>query len=367
MQKQLNLSFSCEKTHADSAYFAERWGGKYEYLCPLGLCFITCSIATYDEQPYAMITGPFLMVPLQEFVHEDLQNVFQGKHSQNLLASLKGIPFVTCNRVAYVADMIKLVAKNTSSVLYKKNQIQHEVTDAGKRMTELIYHHKGMEDALQLQLNLERQLINSIKLRDRENAQKLLNDILGSIYFNSYGDLKIIKARVTELVIGLLREAISAGVNIDHVFSLSGDYIGEIQKLESMRELDLWLSKALNAIMYSVFPSNNLRHSAVIARVCQYIDENYMKKITLNELAQLAGFSVSYLSKMFKEETQKSISAYMNMIRIENAKKLLLSTDMSLVELAYVVGFEEQSYFTKVFKKIEGVSPGKFRDTNISI
>ena len=88
-----------------------------------------------------------------------------------------------------------------------------------------------------------------------------------------------------------------------------------------------------------------------------------MKKISLNELAALAGFSVSYLSKIFKEETQKSISAYINYVRIENAKKLLTTTDISLVDLAYIVGFEEQSYFTKVFKKLEGIAPGKYRDS----
>ena len=69
------------------------------------------------------------------------------------------------------------------------------------------------------------------------------------------------------------------------------------------------------------------------------------------------------LSKIFKEETQKSISAYINYVRIENAKKLLTTTDISLVDLAYIVGFEEQSYFTKVFKKLEGIAPGKYRDS----
>ncbi|MEG2957857.1 MAG: helix-turn-helix transcriptional regulator, partial [Christensenellaceae bacterium] len=58
---------------------------------------------------------------------------------------------------------------------------------------------------------------------------------------------------------------------------------------------------------------------------------------------------------------------YINHERIESAKKLLKTTDISLVDLAYVVGFEEQSYFTKVFKKLEGVSPGRYRDVNTHI
>ncbi len=367
LQQRYNLDKKCTKLHIDGAYSSERWGGKYEYLCPLGMCFIASNIPKDAELRYSLVAGPFFMTEYDEFLREGLPNVFLDKNTYNLGDIAKSIAYIQCNRVSYIAEIINLVAKNAGYILRTGNALKNESEDASKRVYEIMYQHKDIKETMELQLALEKQLLNNIKLKNSTKARKLLNDILGGIYFNSFGEIRIIKARVTELVVMLLREAIAAGVNMDSTFALSGDYIEQIHSFDNIRDLDTWLAKVLNSITYSVFPGNNVRHSAVVNKVKKYISKNYMKKISLNELAGLAGFSVSYLSKIFKEETQKSISSYINYIRIESAKELLVSSDISLVELAYVVGFEEQSYFTKVFKKQEGVAPGKYRDVNLKL
>ena len=72
--------------------------------------------------------------------------------------------------------------------------------------------------------------------------------------------------------------------------------------------------------------------------------------------------SRSYLSKLFKDETGYSLFSYINHVRIEKSKELLLNDTISLVDVAGLCGFEDQSYFTKVFKKETGISPKRFRD-----
>ncbi|MEG1753960.1 MAG: helix-turn-helix domain-containing protein [Christensenella sp.] len=367
LQKRYGVEKNCAALHTNSAFQSEKWGGKYEYLCPLGLCFIASGVPLELELRYAIIAGPFFMVDLKEFAAEDLQNVFHKKDTRALLKIAENVGYIACNRVSYLAEMINIVTKSAAAAIRSSDLIKNEAKKPLERVHDLIYEHKDLKETLESQMEMEKVLLNHIKLKNREEAQELLNEILGGIYFHSFGDLKIIKARVTELVVGLLRAAVSSGIGIENVFALSGDYISEIQQFENIRDLNEWLTKVLNSIMFSVFPNSHVRLNAIVEKVRNYIEENYMKKISLNELANLAGFSVSYLSKIFKEETQKSISAYINHVRIENAKKLLRTTDISLVELAYVVGFEEQSYFTKVFKKLEGVSPGKYRDSNVCI
>ena len=86
-----------------------------------------------------------------------------------------------------------------------------------------------------------------------------------------------------------------------------------------------------------------------------------MNKISLNELAGIMHISVSYLSKIFKEETGMSISGFINSVRVDSAKQFLLDDRVSLIEAAYLSGFEDQSYFTKVFKKLTGQTPGIYR------
>ena len=74
--------------------------------------------------------------------------------------------------------------------------------------------------------------------------------------------------------------------------------------------------------------------------------------------------SRSYLSGLFKAETGRSLFAYLNQVRIEESKKLLCDPGIRLADIAAMCGFEDQSYFTKVFKNAVGLSPKKYRNTH---
>ena len=71
----------------------------------------------------------------------------------------------------------------------------------------------------------------------------------------------------------------------------------------------------------------------------------------------------SYFSKVFKEEMKENFNSYLNRVRIEMSKKLLSDDTMALIDVSNSVGYEDQSYFSKVFKKLVGVSPGKYRES----
>ena len=73
------------------------------------------------------------------------------------------------------------------------------------------------------------------------------------------------------------------------------------------------------------------------------------------------GLSPNYLSKLFQESVGVGFREQLNRIRIEESKQLLLNTDYSLADIALAMGFVDQSYFCKVFKRIVGLTPGKFR------
>ena len=90
---------------------------------------------------------------------------------------------------------------------------------------------------------------------------------------------------------------------------------------------------------------------------------NYMNKITLEGVAKHVYLSPSYFSKIFKEEMNCPFNHYMNQIRVEESKKLLLNPEIKLVDISNMTGFEDQSYYCKVFKKIVGITPGKFRES----
>ena len=84
--------------------------------------------------------------------------------------------------------------------------------------------------------------------------------------------------------------------------------------------------------------------------------------MSLEEIAASTYLSKTYLSSLFKKETGYSISEYINIVRIERSKSLLLEENISIIDIANLCGFEDQSYFTKVFKHIVGITPKKYRE-----
>jgi YesN/AraC family two-component response regulator len=80
-------------------------------------------------------------------------------------------------------------------------------------------------------------------------------------------------------------------------------------------------------------------------------------------VAEAVSLSPTYFSKIWNEEMKCRFTAYLNKLRIERARVLLRTTDTALVEIAGLLGYEDQSYFNKVFKKMVGLSPGRFRES----
>lgn len=112
-----------------------------------------------------------------------------------------------------------------------------------------------------------------------------------------------------------------------------------------------------------VFNLKDIKHVDVIYKAVNYIKENHMNKITLEEVASHVYLSPSYFSKIFKDDMKCNFNTYVNQVRVERSKQLLLNEDINLVDISNMVGYEDQSYFSKVFKKMVGVTPGKYRSS----
>ena len=101
-----------------------------------------------------------------------------------------------------------------------------------------------------------------------------------------------------------------------------------------------------------------LDHRAcIVAEVQEYIRKNPSKKLSLNDVAAVFNFSPGYLSQLFSQNGEASFVEFVTETRIAAAKELMASTDLKIYEISEMMGFESAFYFSKVFKKIEGVSP----------
>lgn len=102
-------------------------------------------------------------------------------------------------------------------------------------------------------------------------------------------------------------------------------------------------------------------YDRMIDNVISDIRDHYTEDISLTSLATKYNISMGHLSKMIKEQLQINFSDYIASLRIQRAKELLRDESISIQEIAEIVGYNDYFYFTKVFKKVEGISPSKYR------
>lgn len=100
---------------------------------------------------------------------------------------------------------------------------------------------------------------------------------------------------------------------------------------------------------------------ANIGRIMDWIKANYYKPLTVNEIANEFGYNADYLSAFFKKYTTFTLTYFMNKTRIDIAKALMVSLDISIKEAAYSSGFNDEKYFMKTFKKYENMTPSQYK------
>ena len=340
---------------------AERFGGKYIYYCPMGLtCFVSPILG--EVKSAAKITvGPFLMVERQDYVDCELLGLTPETKTL-ALEVLESIPTVPPARVNQLSTLLFLAVGFLNNVSASNRMLDAQASDAIQgQITSYIMRLKEGE-APPYPIETEKALLRSIAKADRLEANRLLNELQGHILFSTGRNFSLVKTRIYELLVLIGRAAIDAGANPGHTLDMSRDCLEKLPSMQNIEELCLWLSEVTNEYMDSVFRYADARHANAIHRCTQYIEAHYAEKISLEQLAGMVFLSPPYLSRIFKEETGASFNAYLNRVRIEKSKELLRHGGLRLADIAGAVGFEDQSYFTKVFKRAAGDTPNHYRD-----
>lgn len=107
-----------------------------------------------------------------------------------------------------------------------------------------------------------------------------------------------------------------------------------------------------------------IRHREVIRKAINIIEQKIQDMPSLSELASLLGISRTYFSQIFKEVTGMRLQEYINQIRLEKAKDLLVNINLKIKEVSYQIGFKDPNYFCRKFKKVTGLTPTVWRLEN---
>lgn len=206
-------------------------------------------------------------------------------------------------------------------------------------------------------------LIGKINLGDEEGAAAIFSQIADKINSNSELGFDAMKNLFIEYMVIVHRKAIEAGVSKDTYLNYD-DYIQEMLLADNMEKLIAWCINKIKYITKKIQTSKSEKGNYIVERAKEYIKENFHKEITLEELSKYLNISPQYFSRLFKEQTGYNFIEYLTFMRIEHSKRLMNSTNMSIKEICYSVGYGDPNYFSRLFKKNTGISPTSYAGKN---
>lgn len=162
--------------------------------------------------------------------------------------------------------------------------------------------------------------------------------------------------------------------NIINMIQVSEDYFSEVNeykinflnnvsKSKNLVELKKYYSDIHNYLLQLI--DNMGITDKIMEKVTEYIHENFSHQISLQMIASELYLSYSYLSTYFNKNYDVGFNDYLNQVRIKKAKEYLLDKDVQIAYVSHMVGYSSQGYFTKVFKKLVGMTPSQYRKKNI--
>jgi len=217
------------------------------------------------------------------------------------------------------------------------------------------------ENVLECFLEKESSLTAKVRVGDEEGALAVLNGLLNDTFKQNgiYPDM--LKVRILELLTIISRAAIEGGADPRIILELKVKYGNEIESIEHQEEFEKWINKAFKEVIGYVKVNQQIEVIRAIKLAQNYIDENYLKQLTLEDVADYVHLSVYYFSHMFKKEIGMTFVEYVTEKKISKAQQLLLTTDLSISDIAREVGYWDSNYFGKVFKNTVGTTPSQYR------
>ena len=164
------------------------------------------------------------------------------------------------------------------------------------------------------------------------------------------------------------RASIDGGVSPDIAYDLC-DFFGQrIEDAGSIEDLSQTTQDLLQTYFKKVCESKQTEGvSSIVKNCCDYIGVHINEKLSIGDLAERAGYSEYYFSRKFKQEMGCTITEYIMREKIERAKVLLSTTNMSILDISIELSFNSRSYFSDSFQKIAGVAPGEYRKQNVRL
>ncbi|QHQ60883.1 helix-turn-helix domain-containing protein [Anaerocolumna sedimenticola] len=201
-----------------------------------------------------------------------------------------------------------------------------------------------------------------LELCDKDKLFAATEKMFKEIAQHDHIDYNNVIQILNQLVTNLIDKIVESHLRITDIFEDKDHLYKSLWLNETLDDACNWLIEKYNAVIdYQNRVLNN--DEIYFNNAIQFIKQNYKKDINIDIVAENIGISYSYLRKIFKEKTDKSLVDYINELRLNDAKNMLRNTRLTIKEISSLCGYNHERSFSRVFTQYENITPGMYRNT----
>jgi two-component system response regulator YesN len=353
----------CRETHRRSGEESFRWGSPYIYNCPFGLMEWAVPVVVQNTLIGVIICGQVLIQNLDDLSYEQVIRRCRefGLRDDEVNSALEQVKILSGEKVTAAAELLFLIANHIARSGHLAMAHRKKILEQQAQLAEAIQMKKSMGLSGRLTYSKEKELIGMLRLGNITGARATLNEILGSILLEDYTTPDITKARILELLVVVSRAAVELGSDMNTILGSYMRYFKKLKSVDAREELYSWVIVVLERLTRSIYKSRNVEKITLISEAINYMEEHYGERITLNDVARSVNRSPYYFSHLIKNETGLTYNDWLIKVRMKKAKEMLHNRELSIARIAAQLNYNDQSYFDKVFKRYEGISPSQYR------
>lgn len=337
-------------------------GQLYSYINEWDLHYFGYSFSKKSEA-CTIIIGPYF---------EKTANLYKLSRDYRLTSSQREDLKLICDEI-YVLNVEQ--ASSYGSILQQfTNMMEQEMTPIAivSDKSERPIHWKEDQinadeeaELVKLRYKTEKSFMHAVERGDKKTALQLINSENMLFSFSErFPDQPLRRLKNVAIILNtLLRTAArNSDVPAIMIHRISEKYAYEIENANQLKTLQQLEDRMIEEYCDLVNSNSLSKYTNMTQRVIEYILSFYNKQINKEDLAAKLSTHPSSLARKFKEETKMTLTAYQQMLRIKQAKQLLKTENLSVEEIAWTIGYEDPSYFARVFKKETGRTPSQYRD-----
>jgi len=218
------------------------------------------------------------------------------------------------------------------------------------------------EHVLEYSVATEQKIINAVKAGDEAGSLRIIEGVIRANLPPEGTSPEIVDNLFNALAATAVRTIYEIHSSVRDVLGSPGDIHRELLDRHEMDGKREYVTSVFASIGRYIRGRNQGQNQKIRSRISSFVQDNFAKDLSLTRVGEATGYSPAYLSSIFKELFHENFVDYVNRVRLEQAKRFLGRTELTVGQVSAMAGFASSNTFIKAFKKYEGVTPGQFRE-----